>query len=142
MFRAIIYCDSIHEYFVLLYFFTFLNFDKTFVHCAHLAPYTVKSAVTHRRNGLMSDDDDALDIYSGVVTDASTQRIRELEEQLRKANSDISVLQGQRDKLSEENSALKSKVKVLESNISCLYKTAVAEIQRKDELVKTLRETR
>ena len=90
----------------------------------------------------MSDDDDALDIYSGVVTDASTQRIRELEEQLRKANSDISVLQGQRDKLSEENSALKSKVKVLESNISCLYKTAVAEIQRKDELVKTLRETR
>lgn len=91
----------------------------------------------------MSDDDDAFDdIYSGVVTNASSQKIRELEEKLSRANAEIDGLLGQRDNLSKENSALKSKVKVLESNISCLYKTAVAEIQRKDELVKSLRDTR
>ena len=90
----------------------------------------------------MSDDDDAFDIYSGVVTDASSQKIRELEEKLSRANREISGLLVQRDALSEENSSLRSKVKVLESNISCLYKTAVAEIQRKDELVKSLRNAR
>ena len=87
---------------------------------------------------LVDDVDD--DIYSGVVdTDASAQRVRELEAQLLAARQRADAARVDTGALRGENAALRARVKALESNISCLYKTAVAEIARKDALVQSLR---
>ena len=84
--------------------------------------------------------DDLVDIYSGVVdTDASAQRVRELEAQLVAAQQGADTARADASALREENAALRTRVKALESNISCLYKTAVAEITRKDTLIQSLR---
>jgi len=85
-------------------------------------------------------DDVDVDIYSGVVdTDASAQRVRELEAQLLAAQKSGDAARGDASALREENAALRARVKALESNISCLYKTAVSEIARKDTLIQSLR---
>ena len=87
-------------------------------------------------SGAESDDED---IYTGVVTDAQAQRVRELEGEVLAARGEVETLRKDNGVLRGENAELTARVRRLESNISCLYKTAVAEISRKDALIKSLR---
>jgi TSC-22/dip/bun family. len=57
----------------------------------------------------------------------------------KKLEAEVEGLRKQVKDLEERNSELESKCKALDTNISSLYKTACAEIERKDRMILQLR---
>ena len=86
-----------------------------------------------------AEDAGAVDIYGGINTSGSELKVRELQAELLKATEIAKKMQERVVDLEMENLTLKKKVRTVEENISCLYKTAKLEIERKDAQIKDLR---
>eukprot|EP00949_MAST-11_sp_MAST-11-sp1_P004291 g4291.t1 len=84
-------------------------------------------------------DDDFIDIYQGLDTSAERLRNIELQQEVEKLRKENGRLKADNAELSECNKELEDLCFNLENNISCLYKTAKAEIKRKDATIRSLR---
>ena len=70
---------------------------------------------------------------------ARTCFLQKLKQQVAETKAQLLVVTDERDALARQNAVLSDQVLALKRNISCLYKTAKLELDRKNEEIKSLR---
>ena len=78
------------------------------------------------------------DLYGDLGTSPADLALREAEVQIASLRDEISQLQQRNEVLTRERDEHKKTTEILERNMSCLYATAKAEIERKDRRLASL----
>ncbi|XP_046393560.1 uncharacterized protein DDB_G0287625-like [Ischnura elegans] len=87
-------------------------------------------------------DDGETDIYGDLPNFQFDEAFKKLELDKAELQNKVEVLAAKLEEMKKENEKLSAKVRALGKNISCLYKTAQREIERKEEIIAQLRRER